>query len=130
MFIEPPKHLSNSDKERFIVEHLDTTDMLLFASCPYDLNTPFKNTHGDHFLTYAYIDLDKHNQEIAISDLRRLNKIILKTNEYNAKKSQLIDTSSIAFCESDTDYMHTHLRFFPYTFTGKIQGNVKDYAQN
>lgn len=119
---DEPKKLSANDKKRIMVQRVTEKDMLQFPNIPYQLNCPIhkhltKNSHP-----FAYMDLNKFNQEIAKRELKRLDEYIIRarsylpllTNEYH------IDVNKVMLYNYSKDYGYTRLICTPHTFTGKI----------
>lgn len=116
------KELSHVQKEIIMVKRVTKEDMLQFTGMPYRFDFPIKKhiEHGSH--PSAYMELSPFNQEVAKSDLSRLNEIIRNMAGVlpSLTSKFFLQIDKVMFSEYDSSYGYSTLICTPHTFTGKI----------
>lgn len=114
--------LSLVQKERIMVNKITTQDMLRFDMLPYNLNFPIKKIVEEGAHPAAYIELDTVNQDIARSELTKINEYIAQAVDYIPKltRDYEIQIDKIVFAPYTDGYGYSIIMCTPYTFSGKI----------
>lgn len=118
------KKLTYVEKELIMVNRITAQDMLQFDMLPYSFDCLIKKHIKEGSHPYAYIELNKQNQEIAKSDLSRINQYIVQAIDYIPKLTHAyeIQVDKIVFqrYSQSGGYGYTIIVCTPYTFAGKI----------
>lgn len=116
-----PEKLSTNDKKRIMVQRVTAEDMLQFPNIPYQLNCPIRKQLSKNSHPFAYMDLNKYNQNIAKKDLGRLDKYIAQARNYIPllTKEYHIDINKVMYECYSQSYGYSRLMCEPFTFAGK-----------